>query len=190
MPTEQAELTSKVEDTIRPSYMAHFVLHTNRRDELVDWYKKLLGAWVQFENQRLTFLTFDREHHRLVIIQHGDLIAPDPQSWGVVHLAYSFPSLEVLVADYKRLRDLGIMPNRSINHGPTTSFYYTDADGNNIEFQTDNFENFEATTEYMHGEDFAHNSRGVNFDPEWMVRELGRGVPAATLKIRPCMVKK
>ena len=40
---------------------------------------------------------------------------------------------------YARLKGDGIEPYWCINHGPTTSLYYKDPDGNQIELQVDNF---------------------------------------------------
>jgi hypothetical protein len=38
-----------------------------------------------------------------------------------------------------RKKDMRIRPFYSINHGPTTSLYYTDPDGNRVELLVDNF---------------------------------------------------
>jgi len=49
--------------------LAHIVLQTGRLAPLRDWYLKVLDAHVVFENEMLSFMTFDEEHHRLAIVQ-------------------------------------------------------------------------------------------------------------------------
>ncbi len=169
---------------IRPAYMAHFVLYSTRFVEMIEWYKKVLNVREVFNNGELCFLTFDDEHHRLVIRRKASLKAPDPQAWGVAHIAYSYPSLGALLGNYVRLRKAGIAPNRAVNHGPTTSFYYFDPDGTNIELQTDNFDGFEKTVAFMNSEAFRRDPRGIPFDPEQLVRDYEAGIPEDVLKKR------
>lgn len=42
-----------------------------------------------------------------------------------------------------------LLTNLFQNHGPTTSLYYRDPDGNQIETQVDNFETAEEATAFM-----------------------------------------
>jgi hypothetical protein len=39
----------------------------------------------------------------------------------VAHIAFTYRSLEALIATYTRLKAVGILPWRAINHGPTVS---------------------------------------------------------------------
>src|SRR4029078_11913987 len=59
-----------------------------------------------------------------------------------------------------------IRPYRAIEHGPTTSMYYADPDGNRVELQVDNFESPEEATAWMSSPALAANPSGVDFDPE------------------------
>ena len=170
---------------VRPSYMAHFVLATTRLAEMAEWYKTVLNAWEVFRSDRLCFLTFDDEHHRLVLVQNADLKEPQPGTRGLVHVAYSYGSLGALLSTFKRLREAGISPNRSINHGPTTSFYYYDPDGTNVELQTDNFETAAETHAFMASDEFRRNPIGVLFDADALIRDYESGVPDRVLKMRP-----
>ena len=43
------------------------------------------------------------------------------------------------MSSYARLKGLGIEPDACVNHGVTTSLYYADPDGNQVELQVDNF---------------------------------------------------
>ena len=64
---------------------------------------------------------------------------PASNARGLEHVAFTYASLGDLLDTYERLRELGITPYWSINHGPTTSLYYRDPDGNGIELQIDSF---------------------------------------------------
>lgn len=70
------------------------------------------------------------------------------------------------------------------NHGPTTSMYYQDPDGNQIETQVDNFENPEDATAMMEGPLFAENALGTDFDPEELCAAIDRGEDETKLKVR------
>ena len=170
---------------IRPTHMAHFVLHSTRMSEMVEWYKRLLNAHEVFRNDELSFLTFDAEHHRIAIRQRSELKAPDRQTWGVTHIAYSFASLGDLLATFMRLQREGVLPHRAINHGPTTSLYYHDPDGTNIELQTDNFDAVEDAYAFMASDEFKRNPKGIPIDPQRLIRDYERGVPERVLKTRP-----
>ena len=47
-----------------PSKFAHVVYNTHRYREMIDWYLMVFEARVQHGDDRLTFLTYDDEHHR------------------------------------------------------------------------------------------------------------------------------
>lgn len=47
----------------RPTQLAHVVLRTARFTEMVAWWKFMLVADVRYENDFISFLTFDEEHH-------------------------------------------------------------------------------------------------------------------------------
>ena len=70
------------------------------------------------------------------------------------------------------------------NHGPTTSMYYQDPDGNQLEVQVDNFDSAEEATAMMAGPLFAENAIGTDFDPEELCAAVDRGEDEAKLKIR------
>src|SRR3546814_5664151 len=89
------------------------------------------------------------------------------------------------MATYERLRDTGIRPVFPINHGPTTSMYYADPDGNQIELQVDNYDKIEDATAFFYSEAFAENPVGVEFDPDELLRRLRAGEPEEDLKRRP-----
>src|SRR3546814_842151 len=126
-------------------------------------------------NELLAFLSYDEEHHRVAILNVPGL-QPQPEGVvGVHHCAFTYATLADLMATYERLRDKGIRPVFPINHGPTTSMYYADPDGNQIELQVDNYDKIEDATAFFYSEAFAENPVGVEFDPDKLLRRLRAG---------------
>jgi catechol-2,3-dioxygenase len=177
-------------DRISPSKFAHIVLRTSRYEDMVRWYKTVFGARGVFENEILTFLTYDDEHHRFAIINMPGLTEQQEGVCGVHHAAYTYSSLQLLMSNYERLRDIGIRPVYVINHGPTTSLYYADPDGNQLELQVENYDSVEESTQFFYSTAFAENPIGVEFDPEDLLRRLRAGVPEDELKRRPDVGKR
>jgi catechol-2,3-dioxygenase len=171
-----------MEDTncIVPAKFAHFVLRTPRFEEMMRWYQTVLGAKVQFANAMIAFLTYDDEHHRLALISMPGL-ADAGTTAGLDHVAYTYASMGDLLATYKRLKEAGIKPVWCVNHGPTTSMYYRDPDGNRVELQIDNFPTVEALNAWFHSGAFARNPIGVKYDPDRLVQKFESGVPVQEL---------
>lgn len=176
---------SSQDKIVSPAKLAHFVLRTSRFDEIVNWYKVVLGAKPAFQNELLAFLSYDEEHHRVAILNVPDLAEQSEGVAGVHHNAFTYASLKDLMGTYERLRDLGIRPVFVINHGPTTSLYYADPDHNQIELQVDNYDDIEDATAFFYSEAFAENPVGVEFDPDELLRRLKAGEPEEALKKRP-----
>lgn len=171
---------------IRPSRMAHIALRTNRLSEMVEWYTEVLVANSAYQSNKVAFLTYDEEHHRIALLAL-DEYSPRASGpcVGYFHTAFAYNSLAELMATFQRLRSKGILPVRSINHGPTVSIYYADPDGNQIELQVDSFPDAEATNAWMRSEAFSRNPIGVVFDPDEMIKKLRSGIPEVDLMRRP-----
>jgi len=169
-----------------PRRLAHIALRTNRLNDLVDWYCKVLGAHVAHGSDKVAFLTYDDEHHRIALLSLQDYPPRNETICvGYFHTAFAYDSLADLLGNYVRLRELGIFPYRSINHGPTVSLYYADPDGNQIELQVDSFPDAEATNAWMRSEAFARNPIGIEFNTDEMLAKLRAGVPEVELMRRP-----
>ena len=174
-----------------PRKMSHIVLNTNRLAEMRDWYCKVLSAEVVQETSHICFISYDDEHHRVAFIDPGPL-APRPapnghgraSEAGLNHIAFNFATLEELLGNYERLKQLGIQPNWCVNHGPTTSLYYRDPDGNGVELEFDNFSTMEECKAFMRSTAFAQDPRGKDFDPEELIARLRSGAPMAELVVR------
>jgi catechol-2,3-dioxygenase len=169
---------------VSPTLFAHFVLRTSNRTPLRDWYLKVLNARQVFENEYISFISYDDEHHRVAFVQIPDLEKAADKAWGLAHVAYTFADLGQLLSTYRRLKGEGIVPVRTINHGPTVSMYYKDPDGNQVELQVDAFDKAGAAS-YFHTEPFAKNPIGVLFDADKMAADYEAGVPEAELLRRP-----
>jgi catechol-2,3-dioxygenase len=170
---------------IRPAKLAHIVLRTSRYEVLKAWYIQVFGATVVFENGQLAFLTYDDEHHRFAIIGIPNLADQVEGVVGVHHVAFTYSTLTDLMDTYERLRDAGIKPVYPINHGPTTSLYYADPDGNQLELQVENYDSVEESAQFFFSDAFAENPIGVEFNPEELLQKIRAGVPEAELKKRP-----
>ena len=101
--------------------------------------------------------------------------AAHPPVAGLTHVAFTFGSLRELADAYVARRARGISPSWCVNHGPTTSMYYRDPDGNEIEAQTWNFEHAEDVDAFLESVPFKENPIGTDFDPEKLVRRLQSG---------------
>ena len=160
---------------VHPARFAHAVLRTRHLEEGIDFYEKVLGARVVFRNAMIAFLTYDEEHHRIALAMTPQQESAPPGAAGLDHLAYTYEDMGQLLATYERLKGENILPVWTINHGPTTSFYYADPDGNRVELQIDHFATEALARAWMEGGAFERNPIGVEFDPEKLVERYRRG---------------
>jgi catechol 2,3-dioxygenase-like lactoylglutathione lyase family enzyme len=178
-----------------PSKLAHVVFQTNRLKDMSAWYCTVLGGHVIYENPHLCFVTYDDEHHRVAFADFGPLTPRDPATGselmiratdqpGLHHVAFTFGSMKEFLDHYVRLKGQGIRPIFCVNHGPTTSMYYRDPDGNRVELQIDNFATAEEGQAWMLSPAFDKNPIGVEFDPDGLVKRFEAGVPVAELVVR------
>ncbi|KAK7440905.1 hypothetical protein CaCOL14_001971 [Colletotrichum acutatum] len=176
------------QDPVSPSpiEIAHLGLRTPNPTPLITFYKTLLNAHIVLQNNYISVLTWDREHHRLAILHSptpstspspssssNDTALPPsndpPPSTGLDHIALKFASLNDLARMYHAGKAGGIEPHLCLNHGVTTSLYYRDPDGNQIETMIENYDNPEDVWKHMNRLD-PSNTRGVRFDPKDLLR--------------------
>ncbi|KAK7977185.1 hypothetical protein PG988_004675 [Apiospora saccharicola] len=184
---------------VSPTALCHVVFLTTKANfqKMIDFYITALNATISHQTPSLCFLTYDQEHHRIALIaddkaqprnsdSDSDPVSRPPQV-GMHHVAFGFPTLADLADAYEYRRDRGgLRPYWCVNHGPTTSMYYTDPDGNHVEFQVDNFDTAAEATAYMAGPAFAENPIGVEFDADEFVRRVRSGKEDdAAIKARP-----
>jgi catechol-2,3-dioxygenase len=168
-------------EQVQPAKFAHAVFKTGRFDDMQRWWCTVLEARVVFGNPFIAFLTYDDEHHRIALVNDSTLTAREERSAGLEHLAYTYASLGDLLTTYERLKTSGITPYWCINHGPTTSMYYRDPDGNQVELQVDNFPTAEALDAFFRSGSFKKNPIGVEFDPQRLLERFRQGDPVDEL---------
>ena len=95
------------------SKFAHIVYTTHRYDEMIDWYVRVFEATFQHRDDKLTFVTYDDEHHRFAFVNLGPVPEGEEAGGGkrrrgpgVAHVAYTWDDLAGLLGVYTRLRDL------------------------------------------------------------------------------------
>lgn len=170
--------------TLRPSGLAHVVFRTADICAMVDFWAAFLGAEIVFQNDFIAFLRYDEEHHRVAIINEENIGPRSDTAAGFHHVAFTYNSVAGLFKAYEVRQKLGIQPTWCVNHGPTTSVYYKDPDGNRIETQVDNYNTVEEANEFMGSRLFAENPIGTDIDPTEMLRRLAAGEDEKTLKTR------
>ena len=167
-----------------PIKLAHVVFRTSRFDEMIAWYEKVLNAKSAFANDSIAFLAYDDEHHRVAFIKIPNLAEQPAGQVGVHHVAFTYDDLQTLLDNHDRLKEEGIEPLWPVNHGPTTSLYYADPDGNQLEFQVDNYDTVEEAGEFFFSDQFSINPIGVDVDPKTLRDRLDAGEQEKQVKLR------
>ena len=162
---------------IHPTFH-HVNLKTTRLQEMIDFYRTLVGAEVIFQDQVGAWLSNDGANHRVALLAFPNFVEdPDKDTrTGMHHSAFEYASFEDLNESYLRLRDSGITPALCLDHGMTLSYYYADPDGNNVELQVDCFGDWKKSTEWMRTSDeFKANPIGVFVDPARIAADHAAG---------------
>src|SRR5262249_9997719 len=150
---------------IKPA-LHHVTFKTNRLDEMMAWYGTVLGGTINFKDDHNGWRTNDQANHRFAFLSVPGLEDdPDKVKHNVVHhCAFEYERFADLMASYARMRDEGIVPAFSLDHGISTSLYYREPDGNFVELQSDNFGDWKRSTEWMRtSADFRSNPIGTFF---------------------------
>jgi catechol-2,3-dioxygenase len=179
-------VTDSPSTVISPAKLAHVVFRTSRLQEMISFYQKFLGAHVAFQNEVAAFLAYDDEHHRIGLLANSNPTSTDPKAVipTIDHVAFTFNNIDELATSYEQRKALGIIPVWCVNHGPTTSMYYSDPDGNKVEAQVDNFETMEEAFAFTESENFRMNPVGTDFDPDDFVRRVRSGEDHRQIKKR------
>ncbi len=178
-------LADEFPNRVRPAKFAHVVLTTPNLRRARDWYLEVLDGHVSYENDMVCFLSYDDEHHRIGLVGVPGLVERPANSWGLDHLAFTYPTLGALLAHYTFLKSKGLTPYWPINHGPTLSFYYRDPDGNKVEMQYDVFEKLEDLDAFFAAGNYDENFMGIIIDPEDLVARYEAGESIESLVSRP-----
>jgi catechol 2,3-dioxygenase-like lactoylglutathione lyase family enzyme len=158
------------------------VLQTARWQEMKDWYSAFLGVEAYFETETMCFRRVSNAHNQLFVLFHFPELTEQPASApGLNHVQFKSNTLAEALERYERLKAVGIVPQRSFNHGPGTSFYYRDPDGNTMEISGPNLATEADYRAYFETDSFRSNPRGVAIDPDEFVAKFRSGVPQADL---------
>ena len=175
-----------------PTKMHHVHIYSDTNyDAMVEFYKKLFNADVvnvtYFGPNKTTFLTYDDHDHRVIIIKRPGWGVRQEKQVGVSHLAFGYASLGELMFVLKRMLEYGYpKPPYCVNHGNSTSLYWLDPDGNQVETMADNYapqqcqdykRHFQFTEEFGEMKD-------SEFDPEKMLALYESGIPDTILMDR------
>lgn len=164
-------------EIIKPVFH-HVTFKTSRLDEMVAWYGTVVGARPNFQDANNAWTTNDEANHRVAFLSAPGLgDDPDKRSHnGMHHSAFEYESFADLMSSYARLRDEGIEPAFSLDHGMTISIYYRDPEGNFVELQSDTYGDWKQSSEWMRSSpDFAENPIGTFFDTERVYQDHKAG---------------
>ena len=178
-----------------PMRISEIVLKTMRFAEMRDWYLCVLGIEPFYQRGRpekpswtgALAIAFFRMHIEFPYTQvlgifevEGTADAPgnDP---GSHHHQFRHACLEDLFDRYEKLSAMGITPIQTWNHGPSTSFYYQDPDGNRIEMSGSNYETEAEYMGYFETDAYKTNISGIEVDVEDYVGRFRAGTPKAEL---------
>jgi catechol 2,3-dioxygenase-like lactoylglutathione lyase family enzyme len=169
--------------------LSEIVLRTTDYDRLCDFYSLLLDQPRSVEMtpppsadpdepSRICFFDFYFEPpytQRIAVFECKD-VGAGPSSRGLHHFQLRTPSIEALVALYCTLKDHDYLPIEASNHGPGTSFYYRDPDGNKVELSSLNFASHQEMRSFMATDEFKNNPNGFPLDPARLAagKEAGR----------------
>jgi catechol 2,3-dioxygenase-like lactoylglutathione lyase family enzyme len=169
--------------------LSEVVLRTTDYDRLCDFYSLLLDQPRSVEMtpppsddpdepSRICFFNFYFDHpytERIAVFECQD-IGPGKSSRGLHHFQLRTPTVDALLDLYSTLKAAGFLPVESSNHGPGTSIYYLDPDGNRVELSSLNFSSQQEMQDFMATDAFKNNPNGFPLDPERLLdgRRAGR----------------
>lgn len=164
-----------------PIKFAHVVLRTKQYDTMIAWWTDFLEAEVRHANDFITFLSYDDEHHRIAIVNAPKSEDRARGAVGLEHFAFTYATLDDLLAQFERMKAKGVHPYFQVHHGMTLSAYYRDPDGNQVETQIDTLSLDDAET-FMASPVFAANPIGLKADFDAIVarRRAGESVESLT----------
>src|SRR3990170_7951111 len=134
---------------MKPLQIGHFGLRSRDVDRAVEWYGRAFGAEGRFRNEFAAFMSFDDEHHRFVIWDDGETEGKPAAAAGIDHIGFMCKDPGELAEHYERIKALELMPTMSVNHHFTSSLYYRDPDGNEVELSCDNLPSKQEASDFM-----------------------------------------
>lgn len=177
--------TSRILDldqAVRPTHISHLALATDNFEAVANWWQTVLNAKPSLEANGMRFLTVDGEHHKVVVFEVPGIrrrSGAQQEASGLHHIAFTYASFEDLAVTYRRLKAIGIVPWRGINHGTSFALDYHDPDYNTCELQCTCFPGPQGEktplNEWLSTGAFNRNPIGVLFDMEEAIRAYESG---------------
>jgi catechol-2,3-dioxygenase len=175
------------------------ILKTSQYEMLKSWYCAVLDAEPMLETERTEEpgaggarqLCFIRPvsdfpfFMTLGIFDVPGLRQAEPTVSGLHHFQIRFGSIDDLFCRYESLVPRGIVPVRSANHGPGTSFYYHDPDANQVELAASNYATEAEVNTLLRSAAFRRNPSGIDVDPVKYVGRYRGGEPLEELRRIP-----
>ena len=182
---------------LKPMRIGETILRTRKYEEMRSWYRLALSAEPTVEvtvdptaggpRQDIARVCFFRVHvdypfaQVLGLFEIPDLQDSAVRQPGLDHVMFRDGSLAELFQRYETLKAAGYRPTYSYNHGPGTSFYYKDPEGNLIELAAVNFADESDYLAYFRTDAYKKNFDGIQIDPEEYLARFKSGVPVEEL---------
>ena len=174
---EGAPSMSTEAPVIRPKFH-HANLKTTHLQEMIDWYRTVVGVDVLFQNEFGAWMSNDAANHRIALTAFPNF-TEDPEQdthTGLHHTAFEYDSFDELNSSYLRLKAAGIVPAGCLDHGMTFSYYYRDPEGNHVELQVDNFGDWAKSSAWMReSPEFHADPIGKFVDPDRVAEAYAAG---------------
>jgi len=187
-----------------PMRLSEVVLKTGRYQEMRAWYQMMLGIAPFHEftpkektvattgqtqdrasDFRLCFFRTHMEHPYAQVVTLFDIpgtrTEPAGDNPGLHHMQLRCPDMAQLCTRYERLKSAGLNPHRTANHGPGTSFYFRDPDGNAVEISANNFATVDEYRAFFGTEAYKKNPSGIEINADEFVARFRSGMPLAEL---------
>ncbi len=170
-------------DAVRNWYVAVFGIQPfyERKPELVGGIE---GKFLRASDVRLCFIRLHMDYpytQVLAIFEVPDLVSKGSTDAGLHHMQLRHSNLDALFARYERLKLAGILAHRTANHGPGTSFYYFDPDGNNVELSGPNFRTEQEYLAYFDSDAYKRNPSGIEIDADAYIARFKNGTTLSEL---------
>jgi catechol-2,3-dioxygenase len=172
---------------IKPT-LHHYGVNSARRDELIDWYAKVVGFEVVAASESpipSAYVTNDGAHHRSGFFTPPSMDTTEVGTrLGVNHIAFEYEDIDDLLESWERLQGLGIVPTMATCHGISYAFYYHDPEGNMVELLADGFGDPERSLDYIKSAEYAADPMGPPVDPAKLLDDRRQGVELDELRRR------
>jgi catechol 2,3-dioxygenase len=118
--------------------LGHVRLKVRDMDRAISFYTRLLGMrLVEKTGNDFAFLSGSDAYHEVALQRVGAAApAPAAEATGVDHVAFELADARQFARAYQALLQAGIAP-RTVDNGISWAMYFSDADGNQLEFFCD-----------------------------------------------------